>query len=113
MILGVTFPALCLILFELLNWRNLEVIGKYGHYKIMEQRMNEEKLKESLQEIQESDSDNNFSIKVIRIGIIASGILVCVLGAVATTGKTVVILVGSILVLVGYLIGKKKRNHEK
>lgn len=109
MILGVAFPAFCLIVFELLNWRNKKVIEQYEQYKEEEKKKNEEKLKESVSTVQESDSDNNFSINVIRIGIVTSGVFVCVLGAFAATGKTTVILVGGILILIGYLIKAKRK----
>ncbi len=109
MILGVTFPALCLFLFELLNRRNSTIIGKYEQYKEEEKRINDKRLQENILETHESETENNFSIKIIRIGIIAAGALVCILGAFSTTGKVTVILVGGILILIGCIIKTRRK----
>lgn len=109
MILGVTFPALCLFLFELLNRRNNTIIGKYEQYKEEEKRINDKRLQEDILETQESETDNNFSIKIIRTGIMVSGVLVCILGAFATTGKVTVMLVGGLLILIGFIIKTRRK----
>ncbi len=112
MILGVSFPVLCLIVFELLNMRNPAIIKQSEDYREEERLMNEAKQAENDSERSNADSDNNFSVKVIRIGLIAAGALVCLLGLITATDKIIVISAGVLLMAIGFLIGRKRNyNH--
>ncbi len=110
MILGVAFPVICMVFFELLNLRSAADIRHYESYKADEQRMNQAKLAEAAADTGGQDTDNAYSVRVIRIGIMASGVVIAFFGLIAPSGKAVVIPVGLLLALVGYLIGKKRRH---
>jgi SSS family transporter len=107
MILGVSFPVLCLIIFELVNMRNSSVIRQNEDYREEEKTMNEAKLAENGPT--DDDSDNNFSIKVIRTGLTATGVLTGLLGIIASTDSIIVISAGMLLIAIGLLIGRKQK----
>lgn len=110
MILGVSFPAICLLAFEIWYILSNRVSDRYAAYTKEEEALNTAK---ALAEEQTNDhTDNDFSIKVIRIGITATGALVCVLGAIDL--NAIVLTIGALLVLVGlFAIGKRKHNLRK
>jgi hypothetical protein len=114
MILGVSFPALCLLVSEIhgiLRGRVSNIYAKYAIYK----NTSDHTKQVVTEPTEEEKKDNDFSIKVIRIGVIISGLLVCMIGIVASNGRVIVTAAGLLLVLVGFLIGKKRGqvSHKK
>lgn len=105
MILGVAFPGLCLFVFEL----HYKLTGK-----VSEKYLSYIKERDSLPEIelQKSDNKNNnkFSLKVLSIGVIITGLMITLLGIIAKEGKAIVITVGIILILLGFFIKNKSRK---
>ena len=110
MILGVSFPALCMLFFEIRAVFRKSISDMYTEYITHERTAN--MTKASIPELTEVEkSDNRFSVKVIKTGLTASGILVCMLGGIASDGRIIVMSAGALLVLIGFLISKKKRHH--
>lgn len=107
MMVGVGFPALLLIFFELYYKLTDKVSERYEPYKAWEKANNEAKKQEEILEEKESGADNRFSVRVIGYGIAASGLLVTVLGVMADSGKGIVITTGVCLMLFGWFIYRK------
>lgn len=110
MILGVCFPAIVLVVFELYYKLNKIVSEKYLPYKIWENENAAMRMKVIPEEDRISQSDNKFSIKVIGTGILLAGLLVSILGILADEGRIIVISVGIVLIILGFLI---RRNSLK
>ena len=109
MILGVTFPVLCLLVFEIRAVLCGRISGRYAEYAAHEKAANRERM--AARELDEHErEDNRFSVKVIRMGIMASGFVVCALGIIASEGHVVVVTAGLLLALTGFFIGKKRRQ---
>jgi hypothetical protein len=109
MILGVSFPALCLTVFELWSKFNHRMDEQYTTY--IREKGSEIKIPLTDSQSMEAQKDHDFSMKVIQTGIMAIGTIVCVLGIIADNGKTVVVCTGMLLVLIGFYIGKNRFNH--
>lgn len=113
MILGVSFPALVLATFEIYYKLTNKISDKYLSYKSLEKEAQREKELLAIEESMESQSNNNFSIRVIGIGIILTGLLVSIFGLMAGNGRILVICVGIFLVLLGFFIRKKGSQNIK
>jgi len=109
MMLGVGFPAICLAVFELRAIIRRNVSGMYAGYIAHEKAANLEKASQSGL-TNDENSDNRFSIKVIKTGLVASGSWVCIIGAIASTGRMIAVVAGLLLILTGLLIGKKQSS---
>lgn len=104
MIVGVSFPILCLILFELYYKATHKENVLYEQYhRIIQQA---DSGKEENQN-EESKANNAFSLRVIGLGILFTGSGVVILGILSGIGKAMVISVGIILILLGSYIIKR------
>lgn len=105
MILGVAFPALCLLVFELYYKLTGKVSEKYLSYM---------KEQDSLPELEpqksEENNNNKFSLKVLSIGVMITGLMITVLGVIANNGAAFVMSVGIALILLGFFINNKSRK---
>jgi hypothetical protein len=111
MILGVGFPALLLLVFEVVALLR----GREPDMSACSEK-SEDAVVGSVDDEQPEKSnkaDNDLSSKVIKTGIIATGSLTCILGTVASSGRIVVVTAGMLLVIVGLLIGKKRTTLSK
>lgn len=100
MMLGVGFPVVVLLCFEL--WyalRGRESEG-YLRYKALETECAREKETVAETEPVHSD-DNRFSIRVIGTGIALTGLVIVLLGFAADHGRTMVFSTGAALMLLG------------
>lgn len=104
MILGVTFPAICLIAFEIYYKLNNKTSDKYGEYLVWENKNNLKKISITEEEKLIAKEDNKFSNKVIGYGIAVTGGIVAALGSIAITGSILVITTGVIFALLGIFI---------
>lgn len=108
-ILGVGLPIVCLALFELYcSIKGIKSCRQYDDYLANHTdviRVNEEN--------EQSAKDNAFSIRVVGIGIMLSGILICTIGAIAANGRLTVCIVGGLLAALGGLIFYKGKNYKK
>ena len=107
MILGVTFPIVCLLAFEIYYIMTNKVSDKYETYLAWENANHLKAENISEQEKEESIQDNKFSIKVIGIGILLTGIAVAILGGLASTGKVLIVTTGTVFGLLGLFIMRR------
>lgn len=107
MILGVSFPIACLIVFEIYYIVTNKVSERYESYLAWENNNNQREENLSTEEIQHSHKDNKFSLKVIGIGILLTGITVAILGGLADTGKVLIVSTGTVFALLGLFIMRR------
>lgn len=111
-ILGVVFPLLFLISVEVylyLKGRNSS--EDYEHYR---EWMKEQDAKEiSSDDLQAAKKSNNYSYKVIGIGLVTTGLIINILGVLASSGNLLTIILGSFIVLVGILIWNYSRKAKR
>jgi len=111
MILGVGFPALCLLAYELWAKSKGQISPKYLEYQKMQEKSERERPEENKQEAEETETENRFSIRVIGIGIAITGLTIVALGVINPYGRGVVITVGGLLAVLGmiiYYLNRKK-----
>ncbi|NDV81715.1 sodium:solute symporter family protein [Bacteroides sp. 51] len=109
MVLGVSFPILCLILFELYYKSKGKISSDYSSYKEWENANWAEKQQVFAETVEATNKQNDFSRKIIGYGICCTGIGIIILGAISATGKLLVISVGALLVIVGLFICRKRK----
>ena len=110
MILGVLFPALILVLFEVYYKMGNKTSILYDSYKRWEKNNNALKASEAENTKDNSQADNHFSIRVIGFGIMAAGLLISILGIMADFGNIMVATTGICLMILGFFI-QRKTNH--
>lgn len=90
MMLGVVTPVLCLIGFEIYFARNLNANPDYDNYRAYQlSRASAQQLNSEVQ-----TTDNDYSKKVLGIGVLAIGILLMILSAVSNSANTETFSVG-------------------
>lgn len=109
MVLGVTFPILCLLFFEWYYKFRGKTSPEYEQYKLWESANQAEKQKLFAETTEVTKKQNDFSRKIIGYGIFFTGFGIMILGAIAATGKLLVITVGMILVIAGWFIRRQKK----
>lgn len=110
MILGVLFPILCLIIFEVYYLSKNKVSKQYGSYLEWENDNNNKRKNISIQEKTQAKDDNKFSNKIIGFGILAIGITVSILGGIADSGVVLVTTTGVVFSLLGlFMIVRNNR----
>jgi hypothetical protein len=100
MILGVGVPAVIILMIELLLRIKKSPETQYLKY-------NEFTLNKPVQvavSTKESEAENNQGLKMIAIGILATGLIIAVLGAMAGNGRVYVLGMAFLLLLIGYKI---------
>lgn len=107
MILGVTFPVCCLLVFEVYYMLTHKVSDRYKSYLIWENKNHEREENLSTEEIQHTAKTNKFSLKVIGIGILLTGIAVAILGGLAEIGKVLIVTTGTVFALLGLFIMRR------
>lgn len=107
MILGVSFPIVCLLIFEIYYIVTNKVSDRYETYLAWENGNHLKTENLSVEEKEEVIQDNKFSIKVIGIGILLTGISVAILGGLATTGKVLIVTTGTVFALLGLFIMRR------
>ena len=106
MILGVGFPFVCLAVYEIWGRLTGYVAPQYLEYQ-QNTGLSEYKPAEPSAESRE---DNAYSVRVVGLGIILSGLAIAILGLIASEGHAMVCGTGLVLILIGltlYLRGKK------
>lgn len=109
MILGVTFPILCLVIFEIYYKAKNKESEKYQSYLIWNKENNAQKLKEIEENESAEKAGNNFSKRVIGYGIFASGAGIAILGGMADNGQKLIITTGVVFALLGLLMTRKSK----
>lgn len=100
MVTGVSFPIIILLV-----WEIIAAIRGYVSPMYQAKAIQEEEPKE-----QEESSDNRQGQRVIGIGITLAGLLITILGIVNTVGRSIVLTVSTILMLIGLTIFYKSRT---
>lgn len=112
MILGVGFPVICLIIFEMYAAiRKRDMSGYLEYVKLMADKA-ELKCAEGGQENEKVREENRFSGMVIGLGIMITGVTIAVLGFVNSYGKIVVLSVAALQIILGfivYFLNRKKK----
>lgn len=104
---GVLFPVVILVIWEVYAyWKNVED-PKYQICKVVEEQMEQEKGTTAV------TSDNTQSLKVLGIGIAASGVLIFGLGLLNETGRLIVCVVSTILIVIGFFCMYKAQAANK
>lgn len=103
MILGVSFPAICLIAYELWAVYKKRVDPMFVTYE------EEQKQKMLAKQIDDNKEQNNYGVKIIGIGLSIAGALITVLGIIANHSQLLVLSVGLILALIGLSLLFAKR----
>ena len=102
---GVLFPVIILVIFEVWFMIRGKVDPHYEEYLALKRAKLARKP-----EVAEESSDNSFIFKVIGIGILMIGVVVMILGALATQGRLLIASAGLILFLMGLAIALKARK---
>ena len=110
MILGVTFPVLCLAIFEVYYKAKNKESERYQSYLIWNKENNARKLKEIEENESAEKAGNNFSKRVIGYGIFASGAGIAILGGMADNGQQLIITTGVVFALLGLVMTKKPKK---
>lgn len=108
MILGVAFPALCLAAYELYAAATGRVSEKYLLYAESRKTVGAEQIEE--RQAEDSRRENDFSTRVIGVGIVVCGVAILTLGLLNSFGRGLVCGVGTALTLVGAAIYLCKRK---
>lgn len=107
MIFGVLFPVLCIASFELYYRYKNSTSRLFPSYKIWERHNNENKTEPTPEQVIEVKNENRYSVKVVGIGIAATGIAIALLGLLASAGQLVVVSTGGVLASIGLLMVRK------
>lgn len=110
MILGVCFPAVCLALYELYAAATGRISDKYLLYAESRKAADAAAVRTGAQE-EASRAENDFSTRVIGVGIVVCGGVILVLGLLSPFGRWLVCGVGAALAAVGagVFLSKRKR----
>ncbi|MFI3248877.1 MAG: hypothetical protein R3Y39_07110 [Rikenellaceae bacterium] len=109
MVVGVTIPFILLLFFELYQRsRNFEDPNIELCRKAAEKKREEERT-EALQMASSESNESKQSLRVIGLGIMLTGVVITLLGAIsADDGQGIVITVGVLLALLGFVLFRKK-----
>lgn len=105
MILGVTFPVLCLLAFELYYKLTGKTHTQYANYLAIQ--ATEAGKKNATNEDAEASDNNSFSQRIIGWGISLTGLGIVVLGIISGTSLALIAGVGAFLILLGGYIIKR------
>lgn len=108
MILGVTFPIVCLAVFEICYKVKKKESEKYQSYLVWNKENNIRKQKEMGENEATEKAGNDFSKRVIGYGIFFSGAGIALLGGMADNGQTLIITTGVVFALLGLLMARKR-----
>lgn len=107
MILGVTFPIFCLLAFECYYLIKKQISNRYEEYLDWEKENHRQRQNIAVEAIQVVKEENKFSNKVVGYGIAITGIIVAILGSVASDGVSLVITTGVVFALMGVFIVRR------
>ena len=100
MMLGVGVPAAILLIIEIwLRFKNIPETEYLGYLDFTANKPVQEVLS-----AEQSEAENNQGLKMIAIGILATGLIIGGLGAIAENGKGYVLGMAVVLLLIGYRI---------
>lgn len=112
MLLGVSFPILCMIVFEVYYALKKQTSPMYDSYLSWESENQTKVSSISEKEMEETKKDNRFSRKVIGYGILFTGIGVALLGGISDSSRVLVVTTGCAFALLGIFIIRKKSQND-
>lgn len=104
MVLGVGFPVLCLIVFEIYAAVSRKDISRYVAYEKIRSEKIAGRSGESVAETGKVKEENRFSGRVIGTGIIITGVTIAVLGLINKEGLAIVLGVALLQMILGSVI---------
>ncbi len=113
MVLGVVFPILCMIAFEIYYAARKQVSGMYDSYKIWENQNQTKRGQISEEEKQLTKKENKYSVRVIGYGAFFIGLTIAVLGLLTPSYKILVAGTGALFILTGIILVKCGRSGNK
>lgn len=117
MLLGVTFPIICMIALEIYFVLKNRTSAMYEPYKIWENENQKKRGEVSDEDIQAEKEENKYSQRIIGYGIAFIGLAIAILGILTSSSRILVISTGLLFVLLGALLVKsgaaKLRKHKK
>lgn len=113
MVLGVTFPILCMVAFEIWYITKKKVASQFNSYKIWENENQEKRDQISEEGIQFAKSENKYSMRVIGYGVSFIGLAIAVLGLLTPAYKLFVTGTGLFFILVGIMLVKSGSTGSK
>lgn len=108
MILGVAFPAVCLLLYELRAAAKGRVSERYLRYA--QARAQADDKPADARQAEDARRENDFSTRVIGVGIVVCGAAIVALGLANDFGRPLVLGVGGLLMLCGAAVYGSKRK---
>jgi SSS family transporter len=109
MILGVTFPVLCMIAWELYYLKKGSVSAQYASYLAWENENRQQQENLPPANDKEKKDENRFGKKVIGVGTLLTGASIALLGGLAVSGRIWVITTGVFFALLVLFCIKKKK----
>lgn len=109
MVLGVTFPALCLAVFEIYFKVTNRVSDRYNQYQLIEQDVTFKKQHVPPEEELAQKDENDFSRKVIGTAITVTGVAITILGLVSKSSLMIILPIAFVIILIGVYLRKKKK----
>jgi SSS family transporter len=106
MVLGVTFPALCMAAFEVWYMWKKQVDPRSDACKTWENENRAKRNRISEEDIQSAKSENKYSMRVIGYGVAFTGVAIAALGLLTPAHKLFVTGTGLFFVLVGIILVK-------
>lgn len=113
MILGVTFPAICMAVFEIYYKMKGKESDKYESYLRWNKENNARKQKEAEENEESEKTGNDFSKRVIGYGVLASGSGIAILGGMADNGQSLIITTGVVFALLGLILARSSKQKTK
>lgn len=110
MILGVSFPILCLLAFELYYKYRNKVSNRYDSYLEWESENQKKRETITIEEELALKEGNRFSNKIVGYGIMVIGVVVTILGGIATRGTALVTTTGIVFAILGIFMIVKNRK---
>jgi SSS family transporter len=110
MIVGVTLPILCLVVFELYYVFKKKISNRYETYTGWEKENHRQKQNITPEVIRAINKENKFSNKIVGYGIAITGFIVALLGGVSSSGVALVVTTGIVFAMLGMYLIKRSSN---
>lgn len=113
MVLGVVFPVLCMIAFEIYYSLRHKTSEMYDSYKVWEGENIKKREQVTVGELQAMKDENKYSQKVIGYGVACTGLAIAVLGLLASSSQILVVSTGLLFALLGVVLVIKSKTKIK
>lgn len=111
-LLGVTLPVIILLAFEIYFKITKKEDPKHQIYETYKENKLVQQIQESTDNAVADSQNNAYSLRVIGYALAASGLIIGVIGILATTGKYVILPIAGLLIVLGMLIARSNRKKQ-